>query len=1041
MKISFGPNPEAMRRKGDYNGLITLAGSKKGKNLRIKALKELGRMKNPEAVPAVIPLLSNPDPAIKKAASDCLVSIGSPACKLLISFYARESDTKTALIHETLLCIGKEAVNDLIESLQTLPVSGKEQAVYTLVEIGESAVPDLIAALADSDPIVRDLAEVALDKIGIPAVPYLIRGLTDKEDEIQARCATILICKGSKVVPHLIDAMRGGSRDLKTMVFFILQQIGDTALKPLIISLKSPDHQIVSVAREACIGYGPSCIDSLLLELLTGTNASRHVAGTVLIRFGSDAVQPLAQVISQSDDELIREISGIFSDIGKESISLLIRLLHHEDNRVVQTASDALAMIGSLAVRPLMETGAGKEEPFRLLIRDIIRNMGDEAAAPLSEAIEGNNPGYAAFAIQMIKGILSPVYLDVITKGLYSSFQEVREESLSALDSMGSSAVERLISLLSDSSDEIRMHVQSQIIRIGKDAVPALLAARSDPDIAVSADFEWIIGEIGKDAVPALVEALMDDEATADTAKRLLTAIGVDVLSSLLPMIEMSNPFRDRVISLIQTLFRRYPEESLREFAYHTSLNSHSLLCDIIREVSDDVTAVFIHGLHSSDEKVSEWCSIILVLLSDEAVIPLIESIRDKDESYGLTVTSILVQIGKPGIVPLAASIKDPKIRLYAVAALGMIGEAAIESLIPLLSDEDEEVVSSAGLALGKIGSPALPSLIPLFFTDTRYAKIVGRILQQIGTPALPPLIEHMQKEEDTRSRHFAILIATVVSIGLGEIESLCTLFQISDTKTGSILGNAFGLSGVVVVRPLLKGVAAYDKGVPQIVSIAIKNIGSPAVPYIIEQIQNYHLSDRHVIPFLFLLTIPHDPGVIPLLRSWYRSPDSEIRTAVVKNLEPFGSAAADIFTRAMDDDPRVKLVAVEAMGTIGLPVLDSLLIAMKDSDNSIRSAAVVAIAKVGMPAQYMLIQMLSDSDRQVRHDAAVLLSGMRWEPKYTTDRLAYLYASEDWDSLVAIGPPAIEILQQGMSDSDLKIKAKAKECLSLIQKNALHEI
>ena len=1038
MKRLFRPDPEAMRMKGDYNGLIKLAKSRKERPLRVEALLALGNLKTSKSVPVSIELFSDPDPVIRDAASQSLAMVGSYAVDDLIALYATDTEIIAEMSHQTLVRMGEIAVVKLILSLSALPISGKERAVFTLVEIGEPAIPSLMHALGDKDETIRDLAEVALDKIGKPAIPYLIQGLQNADTEIQARSATILILKEQDVVSYLIAAMPDDTEENRSLTFFILQQIGDTVFEPLLEAIISHNPVTRSMGIDAFIGYGPAVIPSLLHELVHGTSDSRHAAGTVLIRFGSDAVNPLAEEIISSDTESRTIIATIMEDIGDASVPVLIRLIHHPDKAVVKTASEALARIGSPSVERLLLDGMGKDASYTEPIKNVIQKIGEDAVPILQEVIKQDDADSAVFALGMIQNIAPLIREDILVQALHSSSYDVRDEAARSLFSMGSSVISRLVSLLSDPSDDVVMRVQSLLIKMGRPAVPYLLQEISGPIKPGSPDIEWIIKQIGDDAVPDLIASIRKDSPEAETAMNILAESGISAIPPLLPLItDQDSIVRNHATTLIKTLFKNFPDDTIREIAHHASPSAAENILNILSEDTTDLTSILLRSLQSEDELVVKLSTSLLVASGEKVVLPLIESMHSCEESYGLVCTSILVQIGTPSIAPLIHAIVDTDIRIYAIAALGTIGEPAVEPLLSLLSDPDESVAAIAGLALGKIGEPALSSLLPLFFSNNTLTKVIGEVLREIGAPAIPPLLFRMREEQDTSTRQYAILIATIISIGLSERQSLFELFAIPDKKTAYILGNAMSLHGTDIINPLLNAVAAHGKDLPFIVAAAISKIGQPAIPLIQIKMEEYSLSDDQVIPFIRLLSVIGDPKVVPLLKKWFKSPNADIRAVIISSLKPFGSEGTDLFIMAMKDEPVVKLAGVTAMGSIGLPVLDHLLLAMKDSDNEIRSAAVAAIAKIGLPAQYMLIQMLIDANRQVRYDAFTLLQDMGWVPKYTTDRLAYLYASEDWNGLIAIGAPAIDILEQGTYDTDPEITRKAQMSLQSIQKNA----
>jgi len=165
------------------------------------------------------------------------------------------------------------------------------------------------------------------------------------------------------------------------------------------------------------------------------------------------------------------------------------------------------------------------------------------------------------------------------------------------------------------------------------------------------------------------------------------------------------------------------------------------------------------------------------------------------------------------------------------------------------------------------------------------------------------------------------------------------------------------------------------------------------------------------------------------------QDPDHEIRMTAIRELGKFGREALGPLTDAMHDpDPHVRAAAVESLGDIGLPVLDQLIAALKDPDGSIRAAALKGISKIGEPGQFMLVQTLDDKDRKVRNAVARLLEESGWKPKYTTDRLSYLFAKEKFDDLIRIGPPSVDTLAKGLHDDDPEIRERSRDALAVIR-------
>ena len=59
-----------------------------------------------------------------------------------------------------------------------------------------------------------------------------------------------------------------------------------------------------------------------------------------------------------------------------------------------------------------------------------------------------------------------------------------------------------------------------------------------------------------------------------------------------------------------------------------------------------------------------------------------------------------------------------------------------------------------------------------------------------------------------------------------------------------------------------------------------------------------------------------------------------------------------------------------------------------------------------------------------------------QWQPKYTIDKLDYLYATENWDALANMGPSAVDVLARGLTDQDEEIRSKSEEAIKRIRDN-----
>ncbi len=117
-----------------------------------------------------------------------------------------------------------------------------------------------------------------------------------------------------------------------------------------------------------------------------------------------------------------------------------------------------------------------------------------------------------------------------------------------------------------------------------------------------------------------------------------------------------------------------------------------------------------IEGLKSGDENVRMYAAKALGEIRDiRAVGPLIEALRLKTRLGGVegSAAEALAKIGEPAVEPLIAVLKDSddNVRTWAIISLGDIGDTrAVEPLIHALKDSNKKVRSFATKALKKIG-------------------------------------------------------------------------------------------------------------------------------------------------------------------------------------------------------------------------------------------------------------------------------------------------------------------------------------------------
>lgn len=121
--------------------------------------------------------------------------------------------------------------------------------------------------------------------------------------------------------------------------------------------------------------------------------------------------------------------------------------------------------------------------------------------------------------------------------------------------------------------------------------------------------------------------------------------------------------------------------------------------------------------------------------------------------------------------------------------------------------------------------------------------------------------------------------------------------------------------------------------------------------------------------------------------------------------------------------DGYVRQEAAEALGKIGeKSAVDPLIVALKDENIDVRRKAVEALGKIGDPrAIDCLITAMKDKNRNkdIRSAIAKTLERMGCNPSDTPELIDYLIEAEEWDKLVEVGKPSVDLLIATMKDKN----------------------
>ena len=691
------------------------------------ALKALGEIGNPEALPTIIRALNYSD-WFRDNLAIILGKINKKQSLALPSLISTLSDSEKSVRFWGVKALGEigignsETIQALITALND--VKTRNNAVEALSKINNSAVVlALIETIKNSDGDFRNYAGIALTEISNPqAVSALIEEVVNHSDVYIKYFAVEAL--GNIGNPEAVSALIA---ILNYSMFYIryygvdiaarnkaveaLSKIGTPqAVSGLIeaLALKNPYQEVAGKAAEALLNIGT---EEAYLGLMTTLNHSDETIREYAVKalgkvmdISSTAAMPiLIEALNNPYQEVRSYATMIFANfplvlgVNPESRQALIASLNDSDKTGIDCVATALSLLlNPEEVSALMTALTNSDETVRSKAIESLGETLDKIGNPetmsgLSMALEdSNNPLRYYLAILLTvylneKG--NPEALPILIKALNHSDKYVRRIAVNALgDSDNPEVVSALIMMLNDSEYEVRFKATMALGNIGNPkTIPALIEGLNDANKDVRFMSADALSKMGNpEAIPTLIEGLNDSD------KYVRIAI-LEALSKI------DNP------EVIPALFKGLNDSDkyVRGFAAQTLGNIGN---------SEAIPAL-IEALNDEDNQVKNIAKLALSKMGNsETISALIRVLKDSDENYKdkYWVALALSDIGNSEVVSaLIVALKDSNkyVRHLSAKALGEIGNPeAVPALTEALTDADDYVLESVAEALEEIG-------------------------------------------------------------------------------------------------------------------------------------------------------------------------------------------------------------------------------------------------------------------------------------------------------------------------------------------------
>jgi HEAT repeat protein len=634
---------------------------------RLKAVKELGRLKTPLAVEPLQQVLNDRSKEVRCAVVEALTLINpeSLAQMLLPLSHDKSADVRLRVAHSFSQCSDDEAVRSLMTLIRDNKDAVANMAARSLAKHPKASLALLIRLFGDKEWKLRSRAAMAVKRMGAQAADALKSALEDMDSNVRFWAA---ICLGNQRNRNhskiLLEKLQDPDTGVRIAALRALREIGDPHVaSKLFEALSQPSEQIRDLIYDILKDFGTHSIPYLMESLSSEYWMGRALAAQALTEMGSEAVFPLVTALESQDKERKYWAIRILGKIKEKSAYSEIRKFLSDPDAEIRMA--ALEAVGSYL------------NPDAITM--IIERFLDPAWIVRKHACKAMVK-YKGKAIKQLLNALNSIEEDV----RYWSLRSIGEIKPAGIYT-------HLIRLFKDKSWTIRKTTSDVLGSYGEEVLmelSALATDSSDPEIRY-----WVLRSLGKIgssiSLPLLFKALEDpSEAIRDAAQKALANYGEEVIEDLFALLKSD---KRKLLESVSATFQRMDK--------------------------DVIVPKLCRNLGKYDEHVSYWIRRTLINFGESAREEILKLLNSKANEVRRQAILAIGQLGNPDDCgQIIHHLKDEywPARIAAAETLGNLGDvSAVLPLLEALDDDDEDLAMAAISALGKIGDEkAIPGLI-----------------------------------------------------------------------------------------------------------------------------------------------------------------------------------------------------------------------------------------------------------------------------------------------------------------------------------------
>jgi len=346
--------------------------------------------------------------------------------------------------------------------------------------------------------------------------------------------------------------------------------------------------------------------------------------------------------------------------------------------------------------------------------------------------------------------------------------------------------------------------------------------------------------------------------------------------------------------------------------------------------LGESVFDALISNLDTNDNELRQELISILDEIGQPASASLIEALSSQNENIKSGVYETLVDLGEPIIQDLIDALSEEGQERSQIIAdiLVELDDLSAPYLVDILDQPDEFVHERAVDALTRIGQPSVQPLVDSL-SDPNLQEVSSDLLLAMGDLAMTGLIDAYQEDPNKADK-----ILMLLSHGLVTDDE-----KIADQVTDILIEE-----GGRVVPFILDVYKEYTTVSQENVKLALIAIGEPAIPYLIDTLQEGKMTSLAKDVMVAIDTPELQNTTINALAD--PSPTVREQAAYTLGYLQVIDAIPSLIEVLNDEDRDVVDAAQFALGNIGMPAVDALLASYKNADEKMKTSITPILEK-----------------------------------------------------------------------------------------------